>query len=241
LYWDLPLFWLSLLQGRLTDLKHEPLCSCWQLYVFQMGRDEVKGKSPSVYEDMLSETSLELLLDNSLDPYRIICMVAWQFGTSHKPSFFRHTRRATHSCEDYNGAFGTTTSRVDLFMKIFSFSFGIYCFITLLFGFSLGMQYLGIIVVERMQCIHDNVVRFNNEGCNLSYISYNDNLFRDSEQHLWVLRLCLMAPDAHPWMLGPAYHGLCLNRCFGMCLLALDCFMRLRLHGHRVIVTIRPK
>jgi len=235
LYWGLPLFWLSLLQGRLTALKHEPLCSClcWQLYVFQMGGDEVKGKSPSVYEDMLSETGLKFLLDNLLDPYRIICMVVWKFGTSLQPNLSQHTRRATSRCEDYNGAFGATTSRVDLFTKIFSFSFGIYCSFTLLFGFSLGMQCLGILVVERMQCIHGNVVRFNNGGCNLSYINCHDNLARDSEHHLCVLGLCLMAPDEHPWMLGPTHHGLCLNRCFGMCLLALELHRRMLGLTHR--------
>ena len=280
LYWGLPLFWLSLLQGRLIALKHELLCSClcWQLYVFPMGGDEVKGKSPFVYEDMLSETSLDFVLDNLLDPYRIICMAVWQCGTSHQPSFSQHTRRATTRCEDYNGAFGATPSRVDLVTKIFSISFGIYCSFTLLFGFSLGMQCRGIIVVERMQCIHGNVVHFNNGGCNISYITCNDNLSRDSEQHLCVLGLCLMAPDEHLWMLEPAHHGFCLNRCFGKCPLALElhrrmlglahrglgtnrsidssftnrlcplvrlrtlnCLMRLRLQGHRFIVTVGSK
>jgi len=241
LYWGLPLFWLSLLQGRLIALKHEPLCSClcWQLYVFQMGGDEVKGKSPFVYEDFLSETSLDFLLDNFLDPDRIICMAVWHFGTSRQPSFSQHTRRATTRCEDSNGAFGATLSRVDLVTNICSFSFEIYCSITLLFGFSFGMQCLGIIVVERMQCIIGNVAHLNNGGCNISYNICNDKLTRDSEQHLCVLGLCLMAPDEHLWMLGPAHHGLCLNRCFGMCSLALELHRRMLGLAHKGLETNR--
>jgi len=76
-YWGLPLFWLSLPLERLSALRQDPLCSyfCWQLTVFQIGGDEVKGKSLLVDEEILSETSSAIYCDFSGN----ICRVAWCF------------------------------------------------------------------------------------------------------------------------------------------------------------------
>jgi len=73
--WGPPLFWLSLPLDRLTALRQEPLwCRCcWQLLAFQIGRDEVTGKTLFVDEDLLSETSLFIYFEVSRGGGRVAC------------------------------------------------------------------------------------------------------------------------------------------------------------------------
>ena len=84
-FWGLPLFWLSLLLERLADPKQEPLWSrfCWQQPVFLAERDEVKGKSLFVNEELFSETSLATYFDLSKGE----CRVAWCFGAGLRPCY----------------------------------------------------------------------------------------------------------------------------------------------------------
>jgi len=63
LLWDLPSFLLSFLLALKRAHAHVVLltCVCWHLDCVQTTRDEVRGKSPFVYEDACSETKVFFL------------------------------------------------------------------------------------------------------------------------------------------------------------------------------------
>ena len=144
---------------------------------------------------MLSKTSLPILLDFSRD----ICMLVRSLDPGTRPSSSLRMRRAESRFAACTREFGAHDNMVDFF--------------TLMFIFSLGMYCSDMIVVERMQCVNDNAVKYL-YGCFIpSFIICNANCLRDSEQHICVLGLCLMALDVHPRMLGQAHQGHCLNRC----------------------------
>jgi len=230
-YWGLPFVWLSLLLERLIAPKQEPMWFrfCWQFSFFQIVRDEVKGKKPFVYEDMLSETSIASLLDLSRD----ICMFVWCLGTDSWPYYSWQPRRAESRLDVCIRVCDATDSMVVPFTLVPCCSVGMYYSLKLVFSFFFHLEFPVMFVVERLQCIRGNAVSRTDGCCIHSVISCNVSIFRDLEQHLCVLGLCCKALDVHPWMLGPAHHGLCLNRCFGMCLLALELHRRMLELAHR--------
>jgi len=220
-YWGLPLFWLSLLLGRLAASKHDPLWSrfCWQLAVFQIVWDEVKGNNPSVYKDLPSETTIAPFLVFSKD----ICSLVRWFGTGTRQSYAWQTRRAASRLNDCYRVFGAIDNSVVPFTSSLCCSVGMYCSCNFLFSFSFQLEFPVMFVVERLQCNNGTAVKRIFGCCIPSVIICNVSIFRDLEQHLCVLGMCLMALDGHPWMLRPVHDGRCFqNGTLGPCLTALE-------------------
>jgi len=192
--WGLPLFWLSLLLERSTAPKHDPLWSrfCWQLTVFQVVWDEVKGKNPAVYEELLSETTLATFLVLS----RGICSLVRWFGTGTWQSYSWQTRRAASRLHECHNVYGAIDSSVMPFTSSLCCSVGMYCSCNFLFSFSCQLELSVMFVVVRLQCNNGNIVG------------------RIVLQCVSVFRLCPKALAQHRRMLRLALRGFDINSQF---------------------------
>ena len=228
-YWGLTLFWLSLLLERLAAPKHDPLWSrfCWQLVVFQIDRDEVTGKNPYVYEDLLSETSIAPFLALS----RGNCLLVRWFGAGTWQSYDWPMSWAasmlTFCCRD----FGAITNSIVPFTSSLCCLAGMYCSCTLLLNLYFQLEFPVMLVVEHLQCNNSTVGRCIFGCCIPCCIHYgrccqNKTLgpcLMALEQHRRMLGttrrgfgLCLLALDVPPWRLRPALYGCCFVRNFAI-------------------------
>ena len=210
-FWGLPLFWLSLPLERLSALWQEPLCSrfCWQLPGFQIGRDEVKGKSLFVDEEMLSETSLIIYFDFS----RGVCRVAWCFLAQVLGHVTPGRCEGQLRRDVYIRSFSALGSSVVPVQFSFSCHIVMYWSFDVMINFPSLMVFQVMFVVGRVQRIDSYTVNYIFGCCPPSVIICNSRFIRILEQHYRVLGLCLMALDVHPWMLSPAHYGCCSIRC----------------------------
>ena len=189
-YWGLPLSWLSLLLGRSTAPKHDPLwsCFCWRMAVSQVVRDEVKGWNPPVYADFLSETAIVPYLVFSVGT----CWLFRWFSTGIWHSFDRQTRWAGSRITDCYRVLGAiVNSMVPLTSSLCS-SVGIYFPCTSSFRLSFQLELIISSVVEQLKYNSGTVGSCIFGRCIPAFIICNVNIFRDLEQHLCVLGMCLM-------------------------------------------------
>jgi len=211
-FWGLPLFWLSLLLKRQSAPKLEPLWSrfCWQLPVFQHGRDEVKGKALVVDEDLLSETSLATYFVL----HRGVCRVAWCFGAGTWPCSSWTTTRTERWQDVCSRISSALDSTVAIFRLSSSCSVTMYCSFNAMFRFSFHIAFPIMVVADRVPCTIGHVVNCIYGWSTPSVLLCNFSFIRMLEQHSCVLGSCLMALDVHPWMFRPAHYGCCLIGCF---------------------------
>jgi len=214
--WGPPLFWLSLPLDRLAAQRQEPLWSrlCWQLLVFQIGRDEVTGKTLMVDEDLLSETSLGINFEASRGGGRVVCCFLMQvLGLS-----------ALGCCSGLS-QLGACVNRPsvpgssDVSIQFFSCSITMYWILDVMLNFPPPMALQVLIVIDRLQCIENHSVACISGYCNHSVISCIFNVSRTLEQHLCVLGiarrglgLCLLALAVHLYMLRPIHYECCFDR-----------------------------
>ena len=206
LYWSLPSFQRSLLLVRLYTQKHLSLCIrfYWHLNLFQNVWDEVKGKRPFVYKDMLSETSFSILLGFT----RTIWLLVWCISAGTRSSPCLHRQRAYKRLEAGTRVFGAHDSAVDHSTLLLVFYFRVY--------------WSTMIVVERMQFVNDDAANYL-YGCIIHpFIMCGSCFLRALEQCLCVLGLCLMALDVLHRMLGQAQPGRCLKKRSRLCLQLIE-------------------
>ena len=198
LSWGRPSFWLSRLLVSLYAQKNVTRCSyfCWKLAFSQIVWDEVRGKFPLVHEEVFSETSLVVLLYFT----RGICLFTWCVGAGVRPRSSVSERRTDNKSVAHSRVYGLQGSMADQ--------------IALMFVFSIRPYWPNMVVLDRMQCLMDDVVNSIYECIISSFIICNLCFLRNSEQHLRVLGLCLVALDVHHRMLGPPNQGCCFYRFF---------------------------
>ena len=221
--WAIPSFLLSSLLTCLFAQKHTflAICFCWHpvwsmnkgdevqgmepIVYSQIGRDEVTEMTLLVDEDLLSETSLVIYLE---DP-RGVCRVAWCFlvqapgpgtpdsceGQSRLVGYIRISSTPDISvvCIQFlNIRFLVTYWSFDVIIKVPS---------------QMALKVLLVFIL--IQCIVSHPETCISGCCTPSIISCNFSVIRMLEQHLCVLGLCLMALELHPWMPRPAHYGCC--------------------------------
>ena len=215
--WGPPLFWLSLPLDRLTALRQEPLWSrfCWQLLAFQIGRDEVTGKSLFVDEDLLSETSLVIYFEVSRGGGRVACWFLVQvLGLSALGCCGGQSQLG--DCINSPSAPGSSDVSIPF---LFSCPITTYWIFDVMINFPPQMALQVLVVVDRIQCIDNHSVSYISGYCTPSVISCIFSVIRTLEQHLCVLGiarrglgLCLLALAMHLWILRPAHYGCCFDR-----------------------------